>query len=107
MNKISLLQFILQGIGTVTVYYLMIRFFNWFMDTLNDFKERYARRKNDFIDRLRVYSFLRKEREKDIQKAIQRMKYEELKQEKILQEYANNLSNDEDINDDTENYEPF
>ena len=107
MNKISLLQFILQGIGTVTVYYLMIRFFNWFMDTMNDLRERYARRKNDFIDRLRVYSFLRKEREKDIQKAIHRMKYEELKQEKIIQEYANNLSNDEDINDDTENYEPF
>lgn len=107
MNKISLLQFILQGIGTVTVYYLMIRFFNWFMDTLNDFKERYTRRKNDFVDRLRVYSFLRKEREKDIQKAIQRMKYEELKQEKIIQEYATNLSNEDDLNDDTEKYEPF
>lgn len=107
MSRISLLQFILQGIGTVTVYHLMILFFNWFMDTLSDFKEKYARRKNDFLDRLRVYSFLRKEREKDIQKAIQRMKYEELKQEKILQEYANNLSNDDDLNDETENYEPF
>ena len=48
MNKISLLQFILQGIGTVTVYYLMIRFFNWFMDTLSDIKEKYTRLKNDF-----------------------------------------------------------
>ena len=107
MNRISFLQFILQGIGTVTVYYVIIRFFNLFMDTWNDFKESYTRRKNDFMDRLRVYSFPRKEREKDVHKALQRKKYEEFKPETIIHAYSNNLSTYHDKNDDTDNSEPF
>lgn len=117
MNKIDFLKLILECIGSVTVYFLGIRFLNWLLDTLTDLSNMLTAKIDGFKDKLKVYRYLKRERDREINKAIQRMKIEEMRQKQMFDSrlekaYAENNSQkatnkSDDDDDEPSHYEIF
>lgn len=91
----SLLIGALAVIGSFTVYYYTFKALSNFMDWINDFKYKIERQSQKTRDKIAVKKFLKEEKERELQEAILRMKAEKLKKEKLLNELATDLEDDD------------
>lgn len=100
---VNLLIGALALVGSFTVYYYTFKALSNFLDWMNDFKFKIERRSQKAKDKIAVKKFLKEEKEREIQEAILRMKAEKLKEEKIL----NELANDQEEDDTKEEYTTY
>lgn len=98
---VNLLIGALALVGSFTVYYYTFKALSNFLDWMNDFKFKIERRSQKVKDKIAVKKFLKEEKEREIQEAILRMKAEKLKDEKLLNELANDLEEDDKKEDYT------
>lgn len=92
---LNLLIGALALVGSFTVYYLAFKVLSNFLDWMNDFKFKIKRRSQKAKDKIAVKKFLKEEKERELQEAILRMKAEKLKEEKFINDLANDLEEDD------------
>lgn len=91
----SLLIWALALVGSFTVYYLAFKVLSNLLDWVNDFKYKIERQSQKTRDKIAVKKFLKEEKERELQEAILRMRAEKLKEEKLINELANDLEEDD------------
>lgn len=96
---INTILYILAFVGLATVYYGLFKLVNYLMDTTNDLKFKLERELNKKREKIAVKKFIKEEKEKELEKAILRMRAEKLREEKALSEIAQNLEDDDNDND--------
>lgn len=101
---INITLYVLAFIGLATVYYSLFKLVNYLMDTTNDLKFKIEKELHKRREKIAVKKFIKEEKEKEIEKAILRMRAEKLREEKAISEIAINL---EDDSDDEKEFEIF